>query len=119
MQNTHPHRNSGEREGVFSWVVLNQLLGRKLNLGVEDVLIKPSPMKQLKGHAAALVELGGASAQVVIQPPVSTKHIIGHFFRIYEDYCYNNPEKDTRCCMSSPYFFFFFLTLEINFISSS
>lgn len=63
--------HSGGREGLFSWFAVNQLLGRQIFPGLEDILIQDSKHERLKGPSAALVEFGGASTQVVAQPPVS------------------------------------------------
>lgn len=66
---------SGEREGLFSWIILNQLLGRRLNPDSHDILITPAPLNKLESDPVVLVELGGASAQVVLEPPVSFSYL--------------------------------------------
>lgn len=62
---------SGEREGLYSWVVLNQLLDRQIDPQLTNRFINSPRTGPLKGKSVALIELGGASAQVVLQPPVS------------------------------------------------
>lgn len=62
----------GEREGIYSWFALSQLLGRQLSSEFDEVLLMPGRPSTLGNRSVALVELGGASAQVVALPPVRT-----------------------------------------------
>lgn len=59
--------SEGRREGVYSWFLLNQLLGRILEPDLREVFIESLRIGKPQGKSAVLVEMGGASAQVVAQ----------------------------------------------------
>lgn len=61
---------TGEREGLCAWILANQLLQRSQN---DNLIISNATQDVFKsgGKSAAIVEVGGASAQIVVEPPVS------------------------------------------------
>lgn len=59
---------SGHEEGVLGWLALNQLLGR---MPEEMSMVRLRQQQFQKGGSGAMVEMGGASAQVVFELPLS------------------------------------------------
>ncbi|KAL8445387.1 hypothetical protein Emed_005654 [Eimeria media] len=60
----------GQEEGVLGWLALNQLLGR-MPKDLSMVTFKQQPQQFQSGGSGAMIEMGGASAQVVFELPLS------------------------------------------------
>lgn len=60
---------SGDEEGALGWLALNQLLGR---MPKEMSMVRLKQRQQFQeGGTGAMIEMGGASAQVVFELPLS------------------------------------------------
>ncbi|KAL8444421.1 hypothetical protein Emag_005516 [Eimeria magna] len=60
----------GQEEGVLGWLALNQLLGR-MPKDLSMVRFRQQQQQFQSGGSGAMIEMGGASAQVVFELPLS------------------------------------------------